>query len=203
MEDSQMSVEAMIEAARKDPKTLNELLGRFRDDLRAQAENQLETDVRVRCSASDIVQLTLYEAWNSFGRFRGDTEAAFRAWLAQINTQNLCDAFRRNVVAEKRSVGGEQRLRTGTESTSFVWHPEGPGPTPSAELIDGERAKRLAEALELLPEFQREAVRLRHLEGMSLEEIAERLDRSVVATAGLIKRGLKSLRKTMSKDSWF
>jgi RNA polymerase sigma-70 factor (ECF subfamily) len=48
-----------------------------------------------------------------------------------------------------------------------------------------------------LPEMQREAVRLRHLEGCSVDDIADRLGRSPTAAAGLIKRGLETLRKRM------
>ena len=69
-------------------------------------------------------------------------------------------------------------------------------------LIRGEQALRLAEILQTLPDAQRDAVRLRHMEGWPLEKIAEELDRTVVATAGLIKRGLKALRAAMSPDSW-
>jgi RNA polymerase sigma-70 factor (ECF subfamily) len=88
-------------------------------------------------------------------------------------------------------------------SASFCWRePAGSQTTPSQRLIKGEKALRLAAMLESLPEAQREAVRLRHLEGWPLERIAEALDRSVVATAGLIKRGLKRLRQQMSPDSW-
>jgi RNA polymerase sigma-70 factor (ECF subfamily) len=56
--------------------------------------------------------------------------------------------------------------------------------------------------IQSLPEMQSEAVRLRHLEGLPVEEIAERLDRSAAATAGLIKRGLQKLREKMSQESW-
>jgi RNA polymerase sigma-70 factor (ECF subfamily) len=63
----------------------------------------------------------------------------------------------------------------------------------------GESAARLAAALAELPDDQREAVRLRYLEGRSLAEIAERMDRTVVAAAGLVKRGLIHLRKSMQE----
>jgi RNA polymerase sigma-70 factor (ECF subfamily) len=53
----------------------------------------------------------------------------------------------------------------------------------------------LAQAVETLPEDQREAIRLRYLEGWSLAQIAEHFDRSQVAVAGLLKRGLRGLRE--------
>ena len=54
-----------------------------------------------------------------------------------------------------------------------------------------------------LPQDQREALRLRYLEGKTLLEIAERLDRSEMAVAGLLKRGLRSLRDLGGTESRF
>ena len=61
----------------------------------------------------------------------------------------------------------------------------------------GEDAVRLAAALCELPEDQRKAVRLRHLEGFTLQQLAEHFDRSPEAVAGLLKRGLRKLRKLL------
>jgi RNA polymerase sigma-70 factor (ECF subfamily) len=72
--------------------------------------------------------------------------------------------------------------------------------SPSQRVLVGESAARLAAALAELPDDQREAVRLRYLEGRSLAEIAERTSRSVVAAAGLVKRGLIQLRKAMQEE---
>ena len=95
------------------------------------------------------------------------------------------------------------RLCGGDESASLIWNePAASLSTPSQRLIEAEKALRLAELLQALPKSQRDAVRLRHLEGWPLDKIAAELGRSVAATAGLIKRGLKALRAAMSQDSW-
>ena len=56
----------------------------------------------------------------------------------------------------------------------------------------------LATCLAHIPETQREAIRLRYLEGMSLKEISERIEKSEMAVAGLLKRGLRALREEMA-----
>jgi RNA polymerase sigma-70 factor (ECF subfamily) len=61
----------------------------------------------------------------------------------------------------------------------------------------GEEAERLSRALVALPDDQREAVRLRHLEGWPLADIARHLGRTPAATAGLIKRGMQTLRRLL------
>ena len=66
-------------------------------------------------------------------------------------------------------------------------------------LDRGEEAERLSQALTALPDDQREAVRLRHLEGWALADVARHLGRTPAATAGLIKRGMQALRRQMHR----
>lgn len=60
---------------------------------------------------------------------------------------------------------------------------------------------RLAEAVKQLPDAQRRAVELHHLEGRSLAEIADALGTTKPAIAGLLHRGLKALRARLETDS--
>ena len=64
-----------------------------------------------------------------------------------------------------------------------------------------ERALRLAEALAKLPDAQRDAVVLRHFQGLSLAEIADELDCTTAAVTGLLQRGLKNLRNSLAEGS--
>ena len=52
----------------------------------------------------------------------------------------------------------------------------------------------MAEILAELPEAQRRAIELHHLRGMPLAEIADELGSTKAAVAGLLHRGLKTLR---------
>ena len=65
-------------------------------------------------------------------------------------------------------------------------------------MMRDEASVVLANCLEQLPETQREAIRMRYLEGMSLKEISERIEKSEMAVAGLLKRGLRTLREEMA-----
>jgi RNA polymerase sigma-70 factor (ECF subfamily) len=69
--------------------------------------------------------------------------------------------------------------------------------SPSERAEKNEQLLRLAEALEQLPEAQREAVVLHHLRGLSLAELASHLGRSEGAAAGLLHRGIKRLRELL------
>ena len=73
----------------------------------------------------------------------------------------------------------------------------GNGPTPSQNVALGEHIVQVSEAIESLPEAQRDAVQLHYLEGLKLSEVATRLDKSTGAVAGLLHRGMKTLRKQL------
>ena len=70
--------------------------------------------------------------------------------------------------------------------------------SPSQRMMRDEAAVVLAICLEQIPETQRQAIRMRYLEGMSLKEISERIEKSEMAVAGLLKRGLRALREEMA-----
>jgi RNA polymerase sigma-70 factor (ECF subfamily) len=59
---------------------------------------------------------------------------------------------------------------------------------------------RLANAIARLPESQRRAVEMHHLQGRSLAEIAETLGTTKPAIAGLLHRGLKALRNELDAE---
>jgi DNA-directed RNA polymerase specialized sigma24 family protein len=64
---------------------------------------------------------------------------------------------------------------------------------------DAGRAAGLQPILARLPDDQRRAVELRHLQSLFLAEIAVRMRRSVDAVVGLIHRGLRALRRDLEE----
>ena len=73
--------------------------------------------------------------------------------------------------------------------------------TPSDCAIANEQLVSLATALMKLPTDQRKAVELHHLQGLRSAEVAKRLNRTEVAVAGLLRRGLKQLREFVSEGN--
>ncbi len=167
------------------------------------ARQQIGPRLAVRSDASDIAQETMLEAHQAFARFRGASEPEFSEWIQEIHRRNLKDAVQKHVFAAKRCIDKERPMADMNGSATLpIWEPAADQTSPSQRCVKGEKALRLAEAVEGLPEMQREAVRLRHLQGWHLDEIAQHLDRSPTATAGLLKRGIAALRETMSGETW-
>jgi RNA polymerase sigma-70 factor, ECF subfamily len=72
------------------------------------------------------------------------------------------------------------------------------GPTPSQPAVQRELDVLLADFLTRLPDDYREVLILRHIEGLSHDESACRLNRSAGAVRMLWVRALASLREAMN-----
>jgi RNA polymerase sigma-70 factor (ECF subfamily) len=174
-------------------------LERFRAYLRLLARLHVGERLQGKLDPSDIVQQTLLQAFQGLAKFRGEGDAALTAWLRQILANNLANAVR-DLGRAKRDVGREQSLEAALAESSLRLEgwlvAEQSSPSQRAER--NEELLRLAAALEQLPPAQREALTLHHLQNWTLDAIGQRLGRSTVAVAGLIKRGLKELRQQLN-----
>jgi RNA polymerase sigma-70 factor (ECF subfamily) len=204
MAEQTATIEVLIQKARIRPEALGDLLERYRPYLLLVSQQRMNPKVAVRCSPSDVVQETVTEACRDFGKFTGSAEVEFSAWLGRIHRHNLDDAARKHLLTERRAADKEEPLGEPLGTASITWRDiAADEPTPSDRIVAGEKALRLAALLTSLPDPQQEAIRLRHLEGLPVAEIAARMGRSLQAVAGLLKRGLQALRQKMSEESWF
>jgi RNA polymerase sigma-70 factor, ECF subfamily len=176
-------------------------LERYRSYLRLLAEAQLGRDGRRGVEPSDVVQQTLLDAHKDRDRFRGESEAEHLAWLRRLLAYNLADAVR----AMGRAKRDAARVRSleaalGESSARLEHWLSADQSSPSERAERNESFVRLAEALVRLPEDNRRALVMRHCQGASLAEISEALGRTPQAVAGLLKRGLATLRDRMPDE---
>lgn len=130
-----------------------------------------------RAEAEDVTQEAMLRLWRVAGEWR-QGEAKVTTWLYRV-VSNLCtDRLRKSGRAVDLDVAGE---------------PEDDRPDAAAELEQAQRAAALDAALAALPDRQREAVVLRHLEGLTNPEIAGIMDISVEAVESLTARGKRAL----------
>jgi RNA polymerase sigma-70 factor (ECF subfamily) len=177
-------------------------LNQYRGYLRALAQIELGRRLQGKVDASDIVQQSLLEAHQDLPALKGKSEGELVAWLRTILTRNLLNTAR-DFGAQKRDVRRERSLAQQVEDSSVRLDKflAASDTSPSQRVIRGEDAERLAAALAALPEDQRSAVILKHFHDWSLAQIAEHMNRSTLAVAGLLKRGLKKLRQTMDETA--
>jgi RNA polymerase sigma-70 factor (ECF subfamily) len=161
----------------------------FREYLDLLARLQIGAGLRGRLDPSDLVQQTLLKAHENRDQFRGTTDAERAAWLRAILANQVRDAYRQLGQEPVRSVE-----ETSLRLEAWLAAEE---PSPSRWLDRNERLLALAQAMAGLPEDQRWALELHHLEGLSVVAVAQRLGRSTSSVAGLLHRGLKALRQTL------
>lgn len=170
------------------------MLERFRSYLLLLARQRLGG----HADASDVVQQTMLEAHQQLAAFRGTTDGERAAWLRQMLANNLLDRDRA-LHRQKRDVSRQRSLEHELEQSSARLGEllAADVSSPSLRAARHEEAVRLAGALAALPEAQCEALVLQHWHGLTLAQIGERMGKTPVAVAGLLKRGLKGLREIL------
>lgn len=158
-----------------DGEAARELTRRLLPRVLAVASRMLAGD---RAEAEDVAQEAMLRLWKQAASWR-QGEAQVSTWLYRV-TVNLCtDRLRR---------------ARGT-SLDAVPEPEDDSPSAAGQLQDRARLDALDRALASLPDRQRQAVVLRHIEGLTNPEIAEIMEIGVEAVESLTaraKRGLKA-----------
>ena len=165
----------------------------FREYLRLLARLQLNAKLSGKIDLSGVVQQTLLEAYQAREFPSGVAQQA--AWLRRALANNLTDEIRRLRSRGKERVE-ERSLEQALEASSArveAWLAREES-TPARGAVQREQLSRLAEALLQLPDDQRQAIEMHHLQGLSLAEGGRLLGRSREAVAGLVFRGLKTLR---------
>src|SRR5262249_5498236 len=154
---------------------LGRILEGFRESSRLLARLQLRANLAGKIDLSGVVQQTLLEAYQARDGFPSGA-AQQAAWLRRALANSLTDEVRRlgprgQERVEERSL--EQALETSPARLEAWLACE--APTPGGAAAHQEQLALLAEALLDLPEDQRVAVELHHLQGMTLADVGQRL----------------------------
>jgi RNA polymerase sigma-70 factor, ECF subfamily len=180
-----------------------EVLQHYRPWLHLLARLELDRQFQGKFDASDVVQQTLLEACRDLPKFRGGTEGELLAWLRQVLAHVIAHEIRRYRGTQQRDVAREVSLeRSLAESSQRLGDMlAASGSSPSQQAVRHEQEVLLAEVLARLPDDYREVLILRNLEGLSHEEVAQRMGRGVGAVRMLWVRALTRVRKEANRLS--
>jgi RNA polymerase sigma-70 factor (ECF subfamily) len=174
-------------------------LGAFRSYLLLLARLQIDPRLRGLLDPSDLVQQTLLRAHEKWDQCRGASQAERAAWLRAILARELGEALRK---ADRRGEGRRRSLEEalGASSARLEAWLSADSRSPGDHAERQEQLLALAEALATLPADQRTALELRHLQELPVHEVATRMNRTPAAVAGLLRRGLASLRGALGEE---
>ena len=175
--------------------SLDRELTKFREYLVLLARLHTDRRLQGKLDLSGVVQQTLLEAYQALPQLRERSDSEKAAWLRRCFANNLADEIRK-LTTGKRNVAQERSLQDAIEQSSARidhWLAAEKSARGNA-VVRQEQALQLADALARLPENQRLAVELRHLNGLSVAEVAQELDCTKPAVIGLLNRGVKRLR---------
>ncbi|GHA54453.1 RNA polymerase sigma subunit ECF family protein [Amylibacter ulvae] len=167
----------MVLYANGDPQAASQLASRHVSRVLALAYRMLND----RAEADDVAQDAMLRLWKIAPKWR-QGEAKVSTWLYRV-ASNLCtDRLRK-------------RRSTGLDDVPEI---EDDAPSVETDIMTRDRAVALRNALQQLPERQRLAVTLRHIEELANPEIAEIMDISVEAVESLTARGKRGLAELLS-----
>ena len=169
-----VSDEALLVAfGNGDPKAARTLAARLTPRILGFAARMLGD----RAEAEDVAQEAMLRLWRQAPKWR-QGEAKVTTWLYRV-VSNLC----------------VDRLRKTRETVELhvALEPADGSPGAEAGLLQAARVAALDAALRDLPERQRQAVVLRHIEGLANPEIAAVMEIGVEAVESLTARGKRAL----------
>jgi RNA polymerase sigma-70 factor (ECF subfamily) len=199
LSDSHLSL--LLERARaSDREAFGQLLELVRPYLTVLARAQIGQHLQGKADPADAVQETFVDALRDLPSFRGETPGELLAWLRQVLVRNLANLVRRYCQTQARDVRLEQQLSVGLDSSSSALGAAALAAaqsTPSEQAARAEMSLRVADTLERLPGDYRDVLVLRHLEGLSFPQVAQRMGRSTDSVEKLWVRGLARLRQLL------
>ena len=166
-----------VALAQRDPRAFAPLYETYADEVYRYCYRRLgDAD-----AAADATSVVFTRALAALPRYR---DRSFRSWLFTIAHNTVIDGWRTTRL--------EARLEAGAGRAD-------PGPSPEEAALSAEAGWQVRALLGRLPDDQRHVIELR-LAGLTNQEIADTLGRSVAATKMLQVRALTRLRTLLCPE---
>ena len=142
--------------------------------------------LRDRYLAEDVLQESMVIAWNKAQQFDPSLASA-KTWITTIARRRALDVIRSRGRRDEVMDAGAQDIRV------VLGHDQ----TPGAETESGRTGDRLAFCFGQLSAEAASCIQLAYLDGLTVSEVAARIDRSLGSVKSWIRRGLVKLRACM------
>jgi RNA polymerase sigma-70 factor (ECF subfamily) len=196
--ESDETRELLVQAQAGDRRACNELFARHRAVLRRVVAGRIGPLLRRRLDPSDVVQEAQVDALERLAEYIQRRPMPFRLWLIRSAVERLLK-LRRHALASRRHIGRERQFH-GDDALDRSARIALAGSTPSQHLAARERATRLCDYLERLPEADRAILRMRAIDGLTYDQAAAALAIEPAAARKRYGRALLRLRTLLLAD---
>jgi RNA polymerase sigma-70 factor (ECF subfamily) len=144
--------------------------------------------------AEEVCQEVLSRAMRNIAGYRG--EAALFTWLCQMARNEIIDYWRRR----HRRDQVEVYLEDDPDVAAALESLEGdPSLRPDVQESRGELLRLVQVALDRLPGAYGDALEWKYIDGLSVAEIASKLDQTVIATQSMLARARSAFREAFGE----
>ncbi len=140
--------------------------------------------------AYDITQEVFLRVFRSLHRFNG--ASSFYTWVYRIASNAAIDHHRRRRSYSRVEYTDELAQTVESDATSRM------EPLPDANAMSGEVGEQIRYAVMQLPEKQRRVFVLRHYEGLSLQEIADIVERELGTVKAHLFHATRKMRRLLA-----
>jgi RNA polymerase sigma-70 factor, ECF subfamily len=140
--------------------------------------------VRDTDTTMDLVQDIFFKIFRNLVMFKGDSK--FSSWLFRVAANDCIDHLRRVKVRKEQSLDQYQE-------NGFDVADQGETANVSGALQDKMERRRIAEALDRLPDIQKSVVIMKVYEEMTFDQIAEILNEPVSTVKSRLYKALQAL----------
>ncbi len=192
--------ESLLRKAREgDAEALGRLLKLFANYLKLLTTTYAGANLRYRIDTTGIVQKTLFSAYLEFQKFAGSSEKELMLWLRRILADQITEGARQ-ALAGSPDLPSRQAFEAMLDRTNAAMSQALPPENSSIPLKRRERAVLLAEILARMGEAEKEAIILRNLLHLSLDEVAVRMGLPPRKALILWARALERLNHLLERE---
>ena len=190
--------------AQDNPHAIGELILRYQDRLERVVSFRMDSRLRSRVDAADILQEAFVEATQRIDDYKACSDKmSFFLWLRFITLQKLQQLHRHHLGVKARDAGRDVGIFAPGkgQATSMILAAQllGKMTSPSHAAMREEKKRKLEQALSEMEEIDREALALRHFEHLNNSETAQLLGLSETAASNRYIRAVRRLKSVLDR----
>ncbi|MCA8998449.1 MAG: sigma-70 family RNA polymerase sigma factor [Planctomycetaceae bacterium] len=194
------ATETLVQRLRDgDEDALNHLLDNYRERLRQVVRVRFDPRLNARVDPSDVVQDTYVVAARRISDFLSGEKVPFFVWLRGLAFERLVELQRKHLKARSRTVD----LEAGTAASLVKSAPDRnfiEGDHPFRAMLQRERQARIRRIISEFSSEDQELLRLRHLEQLTVREVATVMKLPEGTVKSRHFRLLETLRVQLEKE---